>query len=326
MKNTPPIQPQNQTGLALPQAFPFGTDASETQAEFKQRLHNLLQNPIVAGHVKLVEAQYNTVSQVLPIQVKWEQWACPFQQKVGDIHLRLQAIQLHTLLKSNKTYVVYAQLKLVKPEQPTDAEKILIKITGLHLKAQNYIVPIYHQLPPTLLYSLDAHQNWTKSVSFSQQESSLLATASEDNTIRLWQMGSGQTNMTLEANSGVNSVAFSPDGKLLASGSNDTLIRLWDIETGKEQHVLQGHEYTVFSVAFSPNGQVLASGSVDKTVRLWDVLTGRELFTLRGHDSWIFSVAFSPDGRYLASGSRDKTVKLWDVSNGLELLNLPHTV
>lgn len=324
MKKTLPTQLPISTGLALPQAFPFGTDASETQAEFKQRLQNLFKNPILAGHVTLVDNQYNALSQILPIQIQWEQWSQPFQYKVGNTHVCLHASHLRALLKSTQTYAVYAQLKLVQSEQMTGSESIFIKITGLHLKNKNYIIPIYHQLPPTLLYSLDGHQNWTKAVSFSHQNSPLLASASEDNTIRLWKMGSGQTSMTLKTDSGVNSIAFSPDGKLLASGSNDTLIRLWDIETGKEHHVLQGHEYTVFSVAFSPNGQILASGSVDKTVRLWDVHTGCELFTLRGHDSWIFSVAFSPDGRYLASGSRDKTVKLWDVSNGLELLSLPH--
>ncbi|MCV6636479.1 WD40 repeat domain-containing protein [Candidatus Albibeggiatoa sp. nov. NOAA] len=327
MKNTPNIQ-STEFNLGLPTGFPFAPDASETLSEFKQRLRVILRHPIIAGHAQLNINQYNLLSQMLPIQVTWEQWAQPFQDQVGDIHLCVQEAQIQQL-KSTQSYPIYAQLKLVENGNKKDVSQhnIIFKIKVLHLKAKNHIVPIHHQLPPTLLYSLEAHTNWTKAVSFTQHDSLLLASASEDNTIHLWDMGSGrQPNITLEAKSGVNSIAFSPDGKLLASGSNDTLIRLWNVETGQEQHILQGHEFTVFSVAFSPNGQVLASGSVDKTVRLWDVQTGRELFTLRGHDSWVFSVAFSPDGKTLASGSRDKTVKLWDVSNGNELLTLPHQV
>ncbi|MEK7990761.1 MAG: WD40 repeat domain-containing protein [Thiotrichaceae bacterium] len=327
MKNTSNIQQHTELETGLPPVFPFGPDALETQSEFKKRLHNLLKHPIIAGYTQLIEQQYNDLSKVLPISIKWQKWSQPFQQQVGDIHLRLQVSQVEQLNKSTQLHPVYAQLKLVENGNRKDCarDNIVFKITGLHLKTKDYLVPIYHQLPPSLLYSLEAHQNWTKAVSFAQHDSLMLASASEDNTIRLWQVGSGQQpDVTFEAKSGVNSIAFSPDGKLLASGSNDTLIRLWNVETGQEHNTLQGHEYTVFSVAFSPDGQVLASGSVDKTVRLWDVQTGRELFTLRGHDGWVFSVAFSPDGRYLASGSRDKTVKLWDVSNGNELLTMNH--
>ncbi len=325
MKNTPKQQlTKLEKGIALPPVFPFGPDAAETQNEFKQRLRNLFKYPIIAGYTQLVDEQYNAFSEVLPIHVCWEQWAQSFQHQLGDIHLRLQAFQVEKLV--NAAYPVYAKLKLVENgnTKTIGKDNILFKVNGLHIKVKDYLLPIYHQLPPALLHSLEAHHNWTKAISFTQHDGLLLASASEDNTICLWNVSSGQQpNITLEVKSGVNSIAFSPDGKLLASGSNDTLIRLWNVETGQEHNVLQGHEYTVFSVAFSPDGQVLASGGVDKTVRLWDVYTGRELFTLRGHDSWVFSVAFSPDGRYLASGSRDKTIKLWEVSSGNELLTFP---
>ena len=74
--------------------------------------------------------------------------------------------------------------------------------------------------------------------------------------------------------SGIRSLAFSPDGKILASGSYDDTVRLWDVETGETVHILAEHTDRVTSVAFSPNGNIVASGGWDQTVRLWNVETG----------------------------------------------------
>jgi WD40 repeat protein len=139
----------------------------------------------------------------------------------------------------------------------------------------------------------------------------LLASGSEDKTVKLWDVASGRELRTLCGHSSfVLSVAFSPDGRILASGSWDGTVKLWDVASGRELRTLSGHSSFVLSVAFSPDGRILASASDDKTVKLWDVASGRELRTLSGHSSAVLSVAFSPDGRMLASGSGDKTVKL----------------
>ena len=102
-----------------------------------------------------------------------------------------------------------------------------------------------------------------------------LASGSDDHTVRLWDVTSGQCLKILQGHTnGVWSVAFSPDGQTLASGSDDHTVRLWDVTSGQCLKILQGHTNGVWSVAFSPDGQTLASGSQDETIKLWDVQTG----------------------------------------------------
>ncbi|GBG21162.1 WD-40 repeat-containing protein [Nostoc commune NIES-4072] len=164
------------------------------------------------------------------------------------------------------------------------------------------------------LLTLTGHISPVWSVAFSPDGQ--MASGSDDQTVKLWDIHDGKCLQTLQEHSDrVRSVAFSPDGQTLASGSEDQTVKLWDVRNGKCLQTLQGHTNWVWSVAFSPDGQTLASSSDDQTVKLWDVRNGKCLQTLQGHTNWVRSVAFSPDGQTLASGSDDQTVKLWDIRN-----------
>lgn len=145
----------------------------------------------------------------------------------------------------------------------------------------------------------------------------LLASASRDNTVRLWDPATGAVQRTLKGHSAwVDLVAFSPDGRLLASASHDNTVRLWDPATGATQQTLEGHSGRVNSMAFSPNGRLLASASWNETVQLWDATTGALQQILKGHSESVNSVVFSPSGRLLASASEGNTVRLWDPTTG----------
>lgn len=100
----------------------------------------------------------------------------------------------------------------------------------------------------------------------------LLATASSDKIIRLWQTQGWDYLRALSGHTGdINALAFSPDGRRLASGAADLTVRLWDVGTGQPLSVLTGHTDRVKAVAFSPDGSLLASGATDNAVRVWDL-------------------------------------------------------
>ena len=130
-------------------------------------------------------------------------------------------------------------------------------------------------------------------------DSTRLASASNDSTVRIWDASSGACLQTLEGHSGgVNSVAFSHDSTRLASASLDKTVRIWDASSGACLQTLEGHSSSVYSVAFSHDSTRLASASGDRTVRIWDASSGACLQTLEV-GKVLNDISFDATGLYL---------------------------
>jgi WD40 repeat protein len=129
--------------------------------------------------------------------------------------------------------------------------------------------------------------------------------------VQVWEVATGRVVQTCP--SGVNDVAFSPNGRELASAGGIRDLCLIDLNTGKELRQFP-HTSTVLSVAFHPDGKRLATGDQEGGVTVWDASSGRRLRRYHGHARSVGNVAFTPDGRRLVSASYDQTIRIWDAS------------
>ncbi len=148
----------------------------------------------------------------------------------------------------------------------------------------------------------------------------LLASASWDRTLRIWDVQGGEARHVLRGHKApVLAVDASADGRWFASGSADRTVKVWDAATGKVVRMLGGHSGGVLAVRFSPAGGLLASAATDGTVRVWETAGWRELPPMHRHATAVRALAFRGDGKVLASGSDDWTVRLTRPTTGEEL-------
>ena len=166
--------------------------------------------------------------------------------------------------------------------------------------------------------------------------SPLLASASWDGTVKLWQLDGTLIQTLLEDAIGpddsknqINAVSFSPDNQWLAAAGQGGILHLWQRDStgqfsSQPQRSLSGHDDTIWDLAFSPDSQMFATASHDDTIKLW-TLDGSLVQIFTGHTDRVNGLTFIPPstglpeewGMVLASASWDNTVKLWALDGTL---------
>jgi len=143
---------------------------------------------------------------------------------------------------------------------------------------------------------MDGHDDTVWYVAFSNAGDKI-ASASDDQTVRLWDVSTGNALQVLrDHDEAVYAVAFSNDDTVVVSASKDELVRVWEVSTGALRFRLNGHINAINALASSPTCPWVASAALDAVVVVWDVSVGKLVSMMRGHSSGIRAVAFSKDG------------------------------
>lgn len=179
--------------------------------------------------------------------------------------------------------------------------------------------------------ALAGHDAAANSVVYSA-DGRLIASAGNDNVVKIWDAPSGKLIKTLRGHGGrVRSCDFSPDGQFILSGSHDAQAKVWSLEGYREIRVLkgkllEGHSDIVLSARFSPDGREIVTSSRDRTARTWNAATGEPLKVLdEGHEFLATSAVFFKDGRRVLTAAGDNTVRMWNVAAGTQTILIRNT-
>ncbi|XXG97830.1 hypothetical protein Hte_004144 [Hypoxylon texense] len=212
-------------------------------------------------------------------------------------------------------------------------------------------VRVWDTATGTIQHTLKGHGRYVYSVAISS--SGMVASGSEDFSVRLWSANTGRSLIRLRVRSSwvrhlsfshdesklavstadlvrlydlstyeyrdievpSTYAVFSADGKILASISDNRAICIRDAETLECTQYLEGHEKLVNALVFSPDSSRMASCSKDSTIMIWDTKTWHVIHKLTSGGD-VTSVSFFPDGRRLVSCSADNTIRTWNIETG----------
>jgi serine/threonine protein kinase/WD40 repeat protein len=149
-----------------------------------------------------------------------------------------------------------------------------------------------------------------------------LAVGLPDNSICLFDLGTGRETKRFALDLVPERLAFHPDGQKLAIASTkEPQVEVRDVSSGQLLYALS-HPAGVQAVAWQPEGRLLATGCDDRRIYLWDGVNGGRRGVLEGHSWEVHDLAFSQGGDRLASFGWDMTLRLWEVATGKPLWHL----
>ena len=197
------------------------------------------------------------------------------------------------------------------------------------------------QLPGHQITAYINHHDIVNAVQWSP-DSTQIASASDDQTVQVWDAFSGQTASIYGGHSAqVKTVAWSPDGNLIASGSVDGTVEIWQVSTrnlletlhlqpaastshiGALQALSGGGNPGVYKLAWSPDGKRLAAAMNSNIVQVFDVKTGGVVLTYNGFSNKVNALDWSPDGKYIVTTGTSDPTTVWNASTGQNIVTYP---
>ena len=174
-----------------------------------------------------------------------------------------------------------------------------------------------------LVYTVEGLDNRIFDVALSH-DGELLAAASEDGTLHLWQSNDDNSHRILEGHAGsASQVTFSPGGDLLASGSDDRSVRIWSVDDGKLSASFDNLEGKILCIGFTPDGSFLAAGTDTGVVYLWRVNDGERMWRERVDAQPVEDIAFHPNDQIMAAiTAKGVAVKFLDLESGKTIYSL----
>ena len=165
-------------------------------------------------------------------------------------------------------------------------------------------------------YTINAHKGEAMCVRYDGTGADLVATASSDSTVNVWDTN-GVLRATLRATNGHTVTACDISGGLAVGGGSDKMCRVWDLKTERMIHQLMGHANKITCVRFFGGEKGVITGSADRSLKIWDISrkTYRQTTTLR-HSATPYCVDVASDAFTAVSGHIDGGLRFWDIRTG----------
>jgi WD40 repeat protein len=144
----------------------------------------------------------------------------------------------------------------------------------------------------------------------------LLATASADKFVKVWDLADGKFVKSFEGHTHhVLDVGWAADGKLLASAGGDNTVKVWDFDKGEQVRTINAHGKQVTRLLFIGKKAEFLTAGGDNIVKRFNATNGANTGTFSGGTDFIYAVGTSPDGAVVATGGQEGVVRVYNGTN-----------
>jgi len=190
---------------------------------------------------------------------------------------------------------------------------------------------IWDLMTGACLRKLKGHQSFVNSIHPARRGPSMLVSASDDGTVKVWDTRVRQAVHSLQNTYQLTAVTFNDTAEQVISAGIDNDLKVWDLREVSMVYRMQGHADTVTGLSLSPDGNFVLSNSMDCSARLWDIRPfapaqrGTNVFYGHTHnfEKNLLRCSWSADGTRVTCGSADRYVYVWNAHTGKIIYKLP---